>query len=823
MKKQISKTKKILSGLIILTAFLFIIIVLFIESKAPDYSGEVTVPSITSPVTVKRDSCGIPHIYAENAADAWFAYGYTLAQDRLFQMEVQRRVARGELAEIFGKSMLKYDRLFRTWLFKRTAEKYLKNTDRIDPKALAILDAWLKGINQFIEEDNLSVEFTILGLKPRPFTRVDSMSIMAYMAWSFADGFDTDSIATTVEATHGEKIARLLFPGYSLDKPVTIMETEAHFTPGEKTAAVTSPKGPITDSDFFTSSPVTSDLKALVAGMGGALAGSNSWVIAPSRSTSGGAILANDPHVALSNPAVWYEAHIVYPGYENYGYHAPLFPFPMMAHNRHKGWGITMYENDDLDLFLEKINPENPDMVMYRGAWTKMKVYKEKIKIKGGKEENITIRVTPHGPIMSEFLPGYEKKTVALWWVYHHEYNNILTFAFRAAEAKNLKEAAAAAKLLAAPGLNLSYADAKGNIAWWAAGKIPIRPGHTNHKRILDGASGRDEHRGYVSFEKSPHLINPASGIIVTANNMSTRLPLGEMKKLDGYWCPTDRADRITTLLRSKKKWSIKELKKVQTDLISASAGKNRDAMVKLISASGITMSPDETQALAILKNWNLVTDTASKGATVYNMLLYHILKSAVEDELGEKNFKNYCDTSDHWNALKGILANDASPLWDNVTTDKKETARDIALAALKKSAAELREKLGSNWQWGRLHYIEYRHPIGEAKPLNLYFNIGPLPAPGEAHLINRLKSKIGRHDYRVVSVPSHRRLIDYSSLESSISIMPSGNSGNPASPHYDDQVKRYLEGKYRPINFTPEQVKKDTVNVMMLLPEKNK
>ncbi len=463
---------------------------------------------------------------------------------------------------------------------------------------------------------------------------------------------------------------------------------------------------------------------------------------------------------------------------------------------------------------------------MYRGKWTKIKIYKETIKIKGGKEENLTIRVTPHGPIMSEFLPGYEKKPIALWWVYHHEYNNILTFAFRAAEAKNLHEASEAARLLAAPGLNLTYADAKGNIAWWAAGKIPIRPGHTNHKRILDGASGRDEHRGYVSFEKSPHLINPASGIIVTANNMSTRLPLGAMKKLEGYWCPTDRADRITTLLKTREKWSIKELKKVQTDLISASAKANRDAMVDLLSWARKAMSPDEAQALALLENWNLVTNTDSKGATVYNMLLYHILKSAAEDELGKTDFKNYCDTSDHWNALKGILANHESPLWDNVTTNKKETAGMIVSAALKKSVKELKEKLGSDtdsWQWGRLHYIEYRHPIGEVKPLNLYFNIGPLPAPGEAHLINRLKSKIGRHDYRVVSVPSHRRLIDYSDLSTSISILPSGNSGNPASPHYDDQVKRYLKGVYRPINFTLEQVKKDTAHIITLLPENKK
>ncbi len=826
MTKETPRRKKILAALALFLSLLVILPVIFFESKAPDYDTRVESPLLSDTVKVHRDSWGIPHIYAKKDTDAWFAYGYTLAQDRLFQMEVQRRLARGELAEIFGEAVLRYDRLFRTWMFKRTAEKYLQQSDRIDPKALEILDAWLAGINHFIEEGNLSAEFSLLTIKPRPFTRVDSLTIMAYMGYSFADGFDTDSIASAVEKKLGADKAKLLFPGYNLEKPVTIMETQAFFNPGLKTAlANPGPDSPEKmESGIIT--PRDSDLRQWIASMGGSFAGSNSWLIAPSRSKSGGAILANDPHVALSNPSVWYEAHIIYDGYENYGYHAPLFPFPMMAHNRHKGWGITMFENDDLDLFREKIHPEKPDMVMYRGEWKKIKTINEVIKIKGGKEVNITIRVTPHGPIVSEFLPGYEKTPVSLWWVYHHDFNDILTFAYHAATAKNLKEATDAAALLAAPGLNLSYADRRGNIAWWAAGRIPIRPKHVNHKRILDGSSGRDEPRGYLPFKKNPQMINPPSGIIITANNKSTIRPLGQVKNLEGYWCPTDRAARITALLQTRKKWSTDELMRVQTDLISASAGKNRDALVRLLDTKKKELNDTGKTALEHLRSWNLVSDTSSVGATIYNVLLYHLFKAAVTDEIGEKRFQDYASTSDYWNALKGLLADFNSPLWDNLKTGKKETADLIAVSAMQKTLQELKEKLGSNpdsWKWGRLHRIEYRHPLGEQKPLNLYFNIGPLPAPGEAHIINRLKSNFGKHDYRVVSVPSHRRLIDFSALDKSVSIIPSGNSGNAASPHYDDQVERYLSGKYRPINFTRKQIEGDTRHLMILKPKKNK
>ena len=823
MTQKTSRTKKILSFIVILISLLIIIPLLFWKAKAPDYDKKITAPFLNKNVEVRRDSQGVPHIYARTEKDAWFAYGYTLAQDRLFQMEVQRRLARGELAEIFGEALLHYDRLFRTWMFRRTAAQYLKQSDRIDPRALSILDAWLAGINHFIKEDNLPVEFSLLGIKPRPFTRVDSLSIMAYMGYSFADGVATDSIATLMEKKHGPEKARLLFPGYRLEKPVSIMETQAFFDPRHAGVSSHSSAGLKKMTETTAFAPPAKNLRRWVAAAGGSFAGSNSWLIAPSRSKSGGAILANDPHVSLSNPAVWYEAHIKYVDYENYGYHAPLFPFPMMAHNKHKGWGITMFENDDLDLFYETIDPKRPGMVKYRGRWEKMKIYKEVIKVKGGKEVALTIRVTPHGPIISEFLPGLEKRPVSLWWVYHHEFNNILTFAFRAATATNLKEATAAAAMLAAPGLNLSYADNKGNIAWWAAGRIPIRPAHVDHKRIMDGASGRDEPRGYLPFAQNPQLVNPPSGIIVTANNKSTVRPLGPVKDLEGYWCPTDRAARITDLLKSRKKWSIDELKQVQTDFTSASAKKNRDALLKLYEGNKKSLTETGRQALDVLKKWNLVTSADSAGAAIYNVLLYHLFKNAVIDEITKKHFIQYCDTSDYWNALKGLLADFSSPLWDNLNTKVKETSADIALLAMADTLAELNKKPGgdpASWQWGSLHHIEYRHPMGEVKPLNLVFNIGPLPAPGEAHIINRLKSNFGKHDYRVVSVPSHRRLIDFSNLETSVSIIPSGNSGNPASPHYDDQVKRYLAGKYRPINFTRRQVEADTKHVMILKAE---
>ena len=392
MKKPLKIAGIITSGVIGITLLLYIGINMFFNSRSPVIDGVFHTEGISDKTTVIRDNWGVPHITAQNGSDAYFAYGFTVAQDRLFQMELQRRLALGELSEILGPSFIKIDRMFRTYLLKQTAEEYLKHPEKIDPEALKLLDSFLAGVNHFVKTQKLPVEYALLGHKPREFTRLDVLGMFGYMAYSFTDAIDTDSLHTILKEKCPDRNISELFPGYTKEEPVTIMETSAYFKVPDPLSAesvpdplseITKTKGSAPDSssasnlvpDPLNPKPgadpqkqnlhqrIVTNIKSLLTGTGFSnkktneptyrelaaricppFKGSNSWVIAPSRSASGRAILANDPHVALAHPGVWYEAHISFPGFEVYGYHIPIIPFPMLGHNSSKAWAVTMFE-----------------------------------------------------------------------------------------------------------------------------------------------------------------------------------------------------------------------------------------------------------------------------------------------------------------------------------------------------------------------------------------------------------------------------------------------------------------------------------------------
>lgn len=797
----------------------------FLSSRLPEIDGVIQAP-LKSEVVIRRDRYGVPHIEAQTAEDACFALGFTVAQDRLFQMELQRRLAQGELAEILGPSLVRVDRQFRTFGYKRIAEKQLRLEEQSpdSQRALALLDAFLAGVNHFIATQKLPVEYTLIGASARPFTRIDVMSMMVYMSFSFAHGHTTDSLFSFLKDKYSDRNPRELFPGYTAGQAVTIIENQAEYNPNSKArpespvAASARTSSTLMPGSFSVASLFFSEegLDALIP----SFHGSNSWVIAPSRSISGAAILANDPHIGLSNPAVWYEAHIKYDGFENYGYYIPIFPFPLLGHNRERAWGLTMFENDDLDLYRETFHPDDPSLVMYRGQYVPVTIIKEKIRVKGAEDEELTIRITPHGPIISEFLKGYEGPPLAMWWVLEKQPNPILRFTHTMLHARTLKDFEASMALLAAPGLNISYADSAGNIAWWAVGRLPIRPPHIHSREVLDGASGRDEITAFLPFALNPKLINPPSGIIITANNKSTSAPVGPIRDLEGYWAPTDRAARLTELLSAREKWDLESLKAVQTDVHAQAGAAFQEQIRTLIDRTAL----DEKQSRALdeLLNWDGNARIDSIGATIYHVTLYHILKGLVMDELGPERFEVYTDSMDYWSFLKNVISNDNSAYWDDVTTEKKETRKEIVQTAFVAAVDELTERMGSSidsWQWGKLHQIVYKHPLGSKKPLNLLFNIGPYPAPAEAHFVNRMKSSFGKHDYIVSSTPSTRRLIDFSNPEMAVSILPSGNSGNFMSPYFDDQVQAFLRGEYRPMILNIEKAKDDMRHTLTLRP----
>lgn len=826
--------KKILFGIALIFSLVFSIILgirIFMQTRKPSLEGRVFSSYLKDKVTVTRDNWGVPHIKAKNGRDGYFAYGYTLAQDRLFQMELQRRFAKGELAEILGDVALDFDIMHRTLLFRRSAEKYLSDPGKIDSDALILLDSFLAGVNAYMENGPLPFEFTVLGIEPKKFTRIDSIAMIGYMSYSFSKAIKTDSLYTFLKNIKKIKKVDELFGGYSGEDSYTIMESQPGLQKNAVYGSVQGPENKYAHLDF--TKRVELEIKRFLFESGrvglpkfASFDGSNSWVIGPKRSKSGKAILANDLHIVFTNPGIWYEAHIKFDGYENYGYFLPLFPFPLIGHNSDRAWALTMFENDDMDLYYETFHHNDSSLVKYRGKWVKIREYTEAIHVKGGKDHKLKIRITPHGPIVNEIMPIKFKKPVSIYWVPYHVENPVVDAIYGVNTSRNIKEFERSISVLASPGLNFSYVDKEGNIAWWAAAKIPIRPSHVNHKEILDGASGRDEILGYLPFKKNPQMKNPKHGIIITANNQPTKKERTLLRSLRGYWRPTDRFFRIAQALSTKKTWSANELKSIQTDLkFSRAPALVKNILTILMDKNyGGKLNNIDREALSHLSEWDFNTGIKSQGATIFYFLTYFILKNTIEDEIGEKNFKNYYLLSEHWHFLKSLIPDKGSIFWDRQKTQKIENRSDIIYMSWKDAVKKISTLMGSDvkkWQWGKIHTVEYMHPLGFVKPLNYIFNIGPMPSPGEAHVANRMLSHVTENGLKVFSGPSTRRIIDYGDLRNSYSILPTGNSGNFLSPHYDDQAEMFLEGKYRKINFFDEDIKKNTEHILMFIPKK--
>ncbi|MGE8721719.1 penicillin acylase family protein [Leptospira terpstrae] len=782
-----------------------------VSLKAPNYQGEIVSDKLTSKVTVIRDDAGIPHIVAGDAKSAYFALGYTMAQDRIFQMELQRRIGKGELTEIFGEKLIPTDQFLKSLLLKKTAEEYANQKEHIYPEAWNQLDWFLEGVNHFLSEDNLPIEYTILGIKPKPFDRVDAISFLFYMGFSFAEGIKSDSLYTIMESELKGRSASELFPRYDFETNDTILETQ----PGVQ--RLTKAK------DFFLekqrkeiSSPNRSkiqdvtNLKQLVSFVGQLqlpiepLEGSNSWLVGPSRSESGGAILANDPHIALSNPGAWYEAYIEYPGYENYGYFLSIIPFPLIAHNREKAWGLTMLEQDDVNLYLETIDGSK---FKSSNGWKDLTYYRDPIRKKDGTEIPFEVGITNHGPLITEHIKGFKGRPVSLYWAHHHLQNPLLDVLFQMGKSKSFTELDSASSMIGAPGLNFSYADKNGNIAYYAVGRFPILKSG-NSRKILEGSTGENDVIGYVPAKNNPKIINPKNGIIVTANNKVTNKALPGLGKPEGNWQPPDRFQRLVGILETKEKWSLEELAAIQNDTVSSFAPEYLDLILSTVKDA---KTPNGKKVLGILKTWNFEHFPDSQGAAVYDVFFYITLRELLIDEMGTANFELYGDIAEYWNAYRRFVRNPDSTFWDDLRTEGiTESRDDILKRAVEETGRYLEKHVSASpslWTWKNLYKIKHPHPLGVLPVIGGIFDIGPLPSAGGSEVVNNLKYKLMKEDWTAFAGPSKRRVIDYGRFEESVTQLPIGNSGNLASPFYGNLVEDYINGVHRKILYSKEQV----------------
>ncbi|SFR93142.1 penicillin amidase [Mitsuaria sp. PDC51] len=754
-----------------------------VHQKLPQRDGELQLSGLSAPVTVRYDEWGVPHIDARNEDDLYRALGYLHAQDRLFQMEMLRRLARGELAEVLGPKLVDTDRLFRALGIRQRADELAAASAAItaQPGATRALYAYLDGVNQYQATRPAPLEFEVLGIPKRPFTAADTYSIAGYLAYSFAAAFRTEPALTAVRDQLGPDYLRI----FDLDwHPSGVLEPQA----------LDAPRGRFPDvAPMLARLAAVGDQAAALAGLP-QFEGSNAWVVSGSRTVSGKPLLAGDPHIAYSAPAVWWEAHLRTPQFELYGHHLALNPTALLGHNRRFGWSLTMFQNDDVDLIAEKVNPANANEVWYQGRWVAMTARQETLKVKGQPDQVLTLRRSPHGPIVNDALPGDRgERPVAMWWAFLETENPVLDGFYRLGRADTLDRARDAASLVHAPGLNIVWANASGDIAWWAAAKLPQRPPGVNPAFVLDGATGEADKPGFLPFSANPHEENPARGYIVSANFQ----PTGDTP-VPGYYNLAERGRRLDGLLSQGKRWDIHNSQALQLDVQTDYGPRVLRPIIPLLRGSA---SVEEQPLVEALVRWNGAYKADAVAPVLFQQFTAELLRAALKDELGEAQFENLRRTRALDHALPRLMADADSPWWDDRSTPQRETQTDIVRRAWKATVAHLQATLGPDsgtWRWDAVHTLTHEHPLGRQKPLDRIFNVGPFPVPGGHEVPNNFAQRNGSGPWPVVYGPSTRRLIDFARPQEALGVNPVGQSGVWPDAHYADQAALLAQGRYR-------------------------
>ncbi|WP_395503396.1 penicillin acylase family protein [Ectopseudomonas mendocina] len=770
----------------------------YLHDKQPQRDGELVLGALQASVTVDYDERGVPHIRAENEADMYRALGFVHAQDRLFQMELLRRLARGELADVLGEKLVPTDRLFRTLEIGRHADAYAARLDPDSPSTQALLH-YLEGINQYQASRPLPLEFDLLGIEPRPFTIADTLSVAGYMAYSFAAALRTEPVMTHIRDELGADYLEL----FDLDwHPQGVIGTS------------------LAASDWQDLSALAQLSNDALAGTGlPQFEGSNAWAVSGSRTASGKPLLAGDPHIRFSLPAVWYEAHLQAPGYELYGYHHALIPSAMLGHNRDFAWSLTMFQNDDLDLIAERVNPDNANQVWYQGNWVDLQQRTETIRVKDAEPVQITLRRSPHGPIINDALGQTSGSTpIAMWWAFLETDNPTLEAFYQLNRANTLGKARAAAEKIEAPGLNVVWANASGDIGWWAAAKLPLRPEGINPTFILDGASGDADKLGYHPFSANPQEENPQRGYILSANYQP--VPASGIE-IPGYYNLPDRGQRLNQHLSDASvKWDTQNSQALQLD---PGTGYGPRLLAPILDELRSAAADDQERALVEqLAQWDGDHTLDSVAATLFNQLTYQLAHEAMADELGEAFFDSLLQTRALDTALPRLTANADSPWWNRQGSEQRESRAQIVAEAWRASLKHLHSVLGDDvesWAWGRGHTLTHNHPLGQQQPLAWLLNVGPLAAPGGHETPNNLSHKIGPAPWPVVYGPSTRRLVDLGDADKALGGIPVGQSGVPFDAHYGDQAAAHVAGEYQPQHLSEADVKANSQGTLRLLP----
>ena len=769
----------------------------------PDYEGEKELTGLSGEVEVHFDTYGIPHIYSDNEKDAFTALGYVHAQDRLWQMELLRRIGRGGISEVFGRDFIKTDKFFLALGIDDASAKAMTELNR-SKESVRLAQAYLDGVNQFVAEGPTPIEFHLTGIEKEKFTLKDVYNTIGYMAFSFAMAHKTDPLLTKIRDTLGpEYLADLQIDTHPAAERIKIHKSD-------RTSNIPKTK---------VASGVMESLQKLSIPL---FEGSNGWAIAPEKTKNGKVIFANDPHIGFSQPSVWYEAHISTPSYEKYGYHLAGVPFPLLAHDRKLAYGMTMFENDDVDFYYEENHPSDSTKYRRNGNWADYEVVSKAIKVKDSADTPFSYKKTVHGPVLNGIADQIDgERPVSMWWAYTQLENSLVDALYGMSHANNIREFQKAIPDIRAPGLNLMYGDAEGNVAWWATAKLYRIPDSINTKIVYDLGEGLPEARDYLPFSQNPQAINPPWHYVYSANNQPDSIA-GML--YPGYYLPENRAKRITAMLDAKDDWDAEAVRGMITDVTSPVNKTIVTNLLKHIVVEDLT--ENQLHGLDKLKYWNGDYPLNSFEAVIYHRWMYHLLVNTFKDELGEVLFEGLLGTHLIKRAIAPLSSNETSIWWDDVGTEVvAETMNDIVNTSFREAWASLETALGeglADWSWNRVHTVEHGHPMGQIAALRSFFNVGPFPVPGTREVINNMAFPYTKDVWQKVSSgPSTRRVIDFSDVENSMSILPTGQSGNPFSEHYDDQAEMFAKGEFRKMMMNETEIKEGSESMLRLIPKK--
>lgn len=765
----------------------------------------IALAGLAGEVKVFFDNYGIPHIEAESERDIARVIGYLQASYRLWQMDLTRRMATGRLAEIFGEDLLPVDTFQRVIGLNRFAKRAAAE---MDPETVATIQAYADGVNAWLEEDRkLPFEFRVLGYRMEPWCVEDTIAIARYMGWELSANYAMELLRYALIAERGEELGWALFPKHRDPGPYIVPPSEVKYSRGASRGI---PQGPFKRYAGLNSALVGELLArartthSAVSALALVPAASNNWAVSGSRSESGKPLLANDPHLDLNLPSVWWEAHIKAGDFEVAGVMFPGTPQIVLGHNRHIAWAATTSLTDVQDLYIERVNPNDPKQYLYNGIYEKFRLYTEEIFYRAGENtmvKRIEVRESRHGPIINsiaDFLPEDAPPLALRWtgWEVSDELKGFSIFT----HARSWNEFKEAFRYYKVPVQNWVYADVEGNIGYIAGGLTPVRLHHEGSLPV-PGDDPRYEWAGFVPTEKLPQLLNPKRGFVATANNKV--VPPEYPHPYSDTYLPPYRAWRINELLEEKKKFSLDDMERIQLDTFSKQGERIAPYFVRACQERGYPEYSLKGQACELLGEWKFDTGVDSTAALIFFEAYRHSFALTFEDEMSPEIFEAFRENFEAYNTFDNLIE-EGSIFFDNRETEVKETRDDMLAAGLEKAVETLGERFGEQideWRWGRVHTVLFNHPFGQASGImRRLLSLGPYPLAGSRETINNGYYSYFDDPFSVKVGPSLRCLVDMSDVEGARMVITTGQSEKRLSPYYQDQVSLWVGGKYRPM-----------------------